>query len=93
MCLRYKDVCYILIFQFLAFPFALSHPSVDLATVSQTWHGQIPANRSLRFIDNYCLLIFGAGPWQVRHNQACIYQMTEYMLSKYTLGWIRCEFY
>lgn len=52
-------------FQYLAFPFAMLHDAVDLSLAKDTWLGEPPTDDIWTFLDAYCLLIFGAAPWQV----------------------------
>ena len=51
--------------QFLAFPFALNHPSVDMSRVSATWPGQIDIGSLGSYIDQLIMVILGGIPWQV----------------------------
>ncbi|XP_055954359.1 high affinity choline transporter 1-like [Patella vulgata] len=48
----------------IAVPFAMTHPSVDFSTVSETWQGKIETTQIGSYIDVYGLLLLGGIPWQ-----------------------------
>ncbi|XP_041363770.1 high-affinity choline transporter 1-like [Gigantopelta aegis] len=54
---------------FLAFPFALEHPAVDLSRIEDTWVGHLETKQIGVFIDIYGLLMMGGIPWQVYYQR------------------------
>ncbi|XP_041363746.1 high-affinity choline transporter 1-like [Gigantopelta aegis] len=54
---------------FLAFPFAMHHPSVDMSRVSSTWLGEIDVSNLGSYIDVCVMVVFGGIPWQTYYQR------------------------
>ncbi|XP_041360276.1 high-affinity choline transporter 1-like [Gigantopelta aegis] len=68
----YTDVIQLLCMTFglfLAFPFAMHHPAVDLSRVSDTWIGHLDTRDLGSDIDTWLLLVLGGIPWQVYYQR------------------------